>query len=243
LANPVILNNDTHRKLRVITTRSAEYGEKVHVVPVIGDELSEVALDFPVYLMKNDETGKFSLYALMGLEPDENLYLQGERWAASYLPLHMRRTPFLLTPTDEEKRTTEDNEAKIAIDMDSKRISESKGQAIFNENGSKTPYLESIIKVLSVLVMGIESTEAFISLLVEHDLIESTQINMTFVNGEKRSLQGLYIINADKLDGLKGEVLQEFHSRGFLQASYMMVASMGQITKMINMKNATLRVT
>lgn len=240
MANPVILHNDTHRKLRVITTRGAEYGEKTHIVPVLGDELHNLVLDFPVYLMKNKETGKFSLNALMGLEPGENLYLQGEHWAASYLPLHMRRQPFLLIASDEEKQTTEENEAKIAIDMDSKRVSESQGQAVFNEDGSKTPYLEDIIKVLSMMAMGIESTEAFVSMLVEHDLIEPALLNITFANGKKRSLQGLYAIDAIKLSELKGEVLEQMHSRGFLQACYLMTASMGQVTKMIKMKNATL---
>lgn len=240
MANAVILSNDTHRKLRVITTRGAEYGEKSHIVPVIGDELSNLVLDFPVYLMKNKETDKFGLNALVGFEPDENLYLQGEHWAASYLPLHMRRQPFLLAFTNEEKQTTEDHEAKIAIDLDSKRISESEGQAIFNEDGSKTPYLENIIEVITVLAMGIESTEAFISMLVEHDLIEAAELNITFANGAKKSLQGIYTLNADKVAELKGEVLEEMQSRGFLQACYMMVASMGQVTKMIKMKNATL---
>ena len=240
MSNPVILNNNTHRNLRVNISRGAEFGEKIHIVPVIGDELSKLALDFPVYIMKNQDSGNYSLNALMGLEPDENLYLQGDRWAASYLPLHMRRKPFLLASSDQENQTTDGNEAKIAIDMDSKRVSESEGQALFNVTGSKTPYLENIIEVLSLLAMGLEPTAAFISVLVEHDLIEATQLDITFANGEKKSLQGLHIINADKLDKLKGEVLEELHSRGFLQACYMMVASMGQVTKMVNMKNATL---
>jgi len=240
LSNPVILHNDTHRNLRIITTRGAEYGEKTHIVPVLGDELHNLVLDFPVYLMKDIGTDKFSLNALMGLEPGENLYLQGDHWAASYLPLHMRRQPFLLTASDEGKRTTEESEAKIAINLDSKRISESEGQAIFNEDGSKTPYLESIIQVLAMMAMGIESTEAFISTLVEHDLIESSLLNVTFANGEKKTLKGLYTIDAVKLSELKGEALEQLHSRGFLQACYLMSASMGQVTKMIKMKNATL---
>jgi len=240
LSNPVILHNDTHRKLRVITTRGAEFGEKTHIVPVLGDELHNLVLDFPVYLMKDKENGKFSLNALMGLEPGENLYLQGNRWAASYLPLHMRRQPFSLMATDEEKRTTAENEAKVAINLDSKRISESEGEAIFNEDGSKTPYLESIIQVLAMMANGIESTEAFISVLVEHDLIESTLLNVTFANGQKKSFKGLHAIDPIKLSELKGEALEQLHSRGFLQACYMMIASMGQVTKMIKMKNATL---
>jgi hypothetical protein len=239
LAHPVILNNDRHRDLRVNTARGAEFGEKMHIVPVTGDEISELVLDFPIYLMENKQTGKFDLYALTGLEPGENLYLQGKHWAASYLPLHMRRQPFLLAAPDKEDQTTGENEARIAIDLDSRRMAES-GEAIFNEDGSKTPYLENIIKVLATLAMGIESTEAFIAILVEHDLIMPTTLNITFANGKKQSLQGLHGINGKKLDELTGEVVQELYSRGFLQACYLMVASMGQVGKLIEMKNATL---
>lgn len=240
MAHPVILNNDTHRKLRVITTRGAEYGEKIHMVPVIGNELSNLVLDFPVFLMKNEETGQFSLNALLGLESGENLYLQGDRWAASYVPLHLRRQPFLLASANEAKQTTGDNRANVAIDMDNKRVNESQGEAIFNEDGSKTPYLEDIITVLQILAMGIETTEAFIAILVEHDLIEPTHLNITFANGKKTRLQGLHALNAKKLDELKGDVVTEMHSRGFLQACYLMVASLGQVAKMIEMKNAML---
>jgi hypothetical protein len=240
LANPVILKHDTHRKLRVITTQSAEYGDNLHIVPVIGDEISTLVLDFPVYLMKSEETGKFNLYALLGLELGENLYLQGEDWAAGYVPLYMRRQPFLLASKDGEKQTSGGKEASIAIDMDNKRINESQGEAIFNEDGTKTPYLEDIIKMLVMLAKGIESTEVFISILVEHDLIVPTQLNIVFGNGEKKTVGGIYTLNADKLGELKDEVVVELHSRGFLQACYMMLASMGHVQKMISMKNATL---
>lgn len=240
MTHPVILKNDSHRKLRVNTNRGAEYGENVHIIPVIGDELSELVLDFPVILLKNEETDKFNLYALMGLEPGENLYLQGEHWNASYLPLHFRRQPFLLAFTDEEKQATAIHEAKLAIDMDSKRINESQGEAIFNEDGSRTPYLEGIIELLGTLGKGIESTEVFIAKLVEHDLIETKQLNVTFANGEQKSIGGIHALNADKLGDLKGEVVADLHSRGFLQACYMMLASIGHVEKMIKMKNATL---
>lgn len=210
------------------------------MIPVVGDELSGLVIDFPVYLIKSKETGQFGLNALMGFEPGENLYLQGEHWAASYLPLYMRRQPFLLAFSEDEKEIREKNEAKIAIDMDSKRISESQGSAIFNKDGSKTPYLESITGHLATLGAGLESTEVFISMLAEHDLIEPTQLNVTFANGDKKSFQGIHTINADKLSELKGEELEQLNSRGFLQACYLLLASIGQVSKLVKMKNAQL---
>jgi len=241
LANPVILSSETHRNVRVITTRGAEFGENIHMVPVIGDELVNLVLDFPVYLIKSQETGKFGLNALLGFEPGENLYLQGEDWAASYLPLFMRRQPFLLAFSGDGNEMREKQQANIAIDMDSKRINDSEGEAIFNEDGSKTPYLENIIKHLATLGAGLESNEVFIEELTKHDLIEPTQLNVTFSNGDKKSFQGINTIDVVKLFKLKGDVLEPLNNNGFLQACYLVAASMGQVQKLVKMKNARLK--
>lgn len=240
MANPVILSSDTHRNVRVITTRGAEYGENVHMVPVVGEELINLVLDYPVYLIKSKETGKFGMNALLGFEPGENLYLQGEDWAASYLPLYMRRQPFLLAFSGEENELIEKQQASIAIDMDSKRISYTEGEALFNEDGSKTPYLESIIPHLGTIGAGMESNEVFISELERHDLIESAQLNVTFANGDKKSFQGIHSVDMRKLYELKGDVLEPMNNNGFLQACYLMAASMGQVSKLVKMKNARL---
>ena len=96
MANPVALNNKTHRDLRVITSRGAGFGENIHIVPVIADELGNLVLDYPVCLIKDPETGRFKMSALLGFDPGENLYLEGDRWNALYVPLHVQRQPFMV---------------------------------------------------------------------------------------------------------------------------------------------------
>lgn len=237
MANPVLLDNNKHRKLRVVTSRGAEYGENVHLVPVIADELNSLVLDYPVCLLKDDETGQFGLHALLGFDQGENLFLRGSQWDASYIPLHVKRQPFMVGFAANEPAIPEN--AVITVDMDSKRVQESEGEALFTEDGSRTEYLAGIDNLLAGLMNGIETTEAYVAAIAELDLIESAQVNITFASGGQRTYDGLYTINADKLNELSGEALEELHRKGFLQASYLLLASMGQLQKLIARKNAT----
>ena len=78
MTNFTILDKNKHRDLRVITDRGAEFGENTHLVPVIAEELHTLILEYPVCLLKNDDTGQFGLHALLGFEAGENLFLTGD---------------------------------------------------------------------------------------------------------------------------------------------------------------------
>lgn len=238
MVNQVSLNSETHRNVRVNTSRGAEFGENVHIVPVIADELRSLVLDYPVCMIKDPETGQFSLSVLLGFEPGENLYLDGDDWSASYVPLHVRRQPFMVGFSLDENGQRIPDSAVISIDMDNPRVQDEKGEALFKEDGSSTEYLDGVSNLLFGLMNGIESTKVFVETLVEHDLVEAAQINITFADGEQKTYDGIYTVHDEKLSELEGEVLQSLHERGFLQASYLLLASMGHIQKLIQLKNA-----
>lgn len=231
------LNNDTHRKLRVITSRGAKYGENVHIVPVVADELRSLVLDYPVCMTKDPETGQFGLSALLGFEPGENLYLKGDQWNASYVPVHVRRQPFMVGFPSQGGAKGRPEKAVITIDMDSKRVQKAKGEALFAEDGSNSPYLDSVHDLLAGLMASIESTKAFLEVLAGRDLIEPAQFNITFADGEQKRYEGIYTVNDEKLGELRRGDLQDLHSRGYLQASYLLLTSLGHVQKLISLKN------
>lgn len=237
MANPVALNRDAHQNLRVITSRGARFGENVHIVPVVADELGSLVLDYPVCLVKNQETGQFGLSALLGFEPGENLYLQGDQWDAGYVPLHVRRQPFMLGFSSPDGEGRKQENALITIDLDSKRVQETEGESLFADDGIPTSYLQNIQNLLAGLMAGNESTKAFIDSLSEHELIEPALLNITFADGEQKRYEGIYTVSDQKLAELTGDTLQELHVRGYLQASYLLIASLGHVTKLISRKN------
>ncbi|WP_096085531.1 SapC family protein [Agaribacterium haliotis] len=237
--NIEVLDAGKHSQLKVITGRGAEFGENVHFVPVVADELRSLVLDYPIVLMKDEQTGQFSLFALLGFEPGENLYLNGRQWSASYLPLHVRRQPFVISYASDA--AGDKKSAALSIDLSSQRVQNDMGELLFNGDGSPSPYLTQINQLLAKLVGGMDISQRFVQSLAELDLIEPAQINVAFVNGEEKSYDGLYTVHEENLQALEQSKLAELHSKGFLQAAYLMLASMGQISKLIEMKNQRLQ--
>lgn len=238
-SNVVALNNESHRNLTVITKRGAEYGEATHLVPVVANELRNLVLEYPVCITKDPNTGQFSLCALLGFEPGENLYLQGDSWGAQYLPMHIRRQPFMVGYKNPQAADGDDRGAVITLDLESKRVRKEggEGERLFDDEGNNTPFMQEVSDLMGQLMAGMESTAVFLKALADNDLIEPAHINVQFATGEQKRYEGLYTVNEEKLQKLDADKLVYFHQHGYLQAAYWLGASMGQVRKLIQIKN------
>ncbi|MCQ3831036.1 SapC family protein [Microbulbifer elongatus] len=238
-SNVVALNNESHRNLTVVTKRGAEYGEATHLVPVVANELRNLVLEYPVCITKDPSNGQFALCALLGFEPGENLYLNGESWDAQYIPMHIRRQPFMVGYQNPQAGAGEDKGAVITLDLSSKRIHENggEGERLFDDEGHNTPFMQQVSDLMGQLIVGMESTTAFLNTLADNDLIEPAHINVQFASGEQKRYEGLYTVNEEKLQKLEADKLLHFHQHGYLQAAYWLGASLGQVRKLIAVKN------
>ena len=89
------LNNVEHRDLRVITGRGARFGEDVMYTLTFPAEFRNVQAHFPIVFGKSND-GTFTPLALFGFREKQNLFLDGDKWDALYVPLMMERQPFLI---------------------------------------------------------------------------------------------------------------------------------------------------
>ncbi len=236
MANIEILQSDKHRNLRVMTERGAKYGENIPFVPVVVGELLKLAVNYPICLMNSGESDRLRPYALLGFEPGENLFLDGDRWDASYVPVHVSRQPFMVGFPDDGTDAKPEN-AVITIDMDSPRVQEFEGEALFDDDGSHTPYLKGIGESLGRLINAEQATKAFVDALETADLIKPAELRITLRSGEQRGFDGLFTVDEKRLAELTGDELENLHKRGLMQASYVLLASVGNIQKMVRRKS------
>ena len=228
----VLLDRDAHRHLRVVTRLSPIYGDNQQTVPVLATELRTLAIDFPMYLMKDTETGAFGLYALLGFEPKENLYITNGGWAATSMPLHLRRQPFIVG----RKPSGNDNNGLISIDMESSRVQTFEGERLFTPEGEQTPYLMDIARLLSTIMAGVHTTRSFIESLVALDLIEAVSVSVKLAGGSVRNIAGLYSVNEQALRSLPADELHKLNQQGYLIGVYLLAASAANLQKLINLK-------
>ena len=237
MPNHQLLDNLSHNDLRVVTEHKPEYGDIASYTNVFVSEFRDVQAHYPIFFRKNGETGQFEAIALFGFAEQENLYLDSDGWHAGYIPLTIQRRPFLIGFQNVNEGGIVTQQSVVHIDMDSPRISTTEGEAVFLPHGGQSPYLQRISSVLKTIEEGHQQTKMFIDTLLTNELIEPISIKVQLNNGSNNELGGLYTVNEEKVAELSGDALNSLHQQGYLQNIHMILASMSNMTSLIEKKN------
>ena len=238
MANHVMLNNVDHKDLRIITTRSAKYGDNIRCAMTFSWEFRSVQAHYPIFFSKDEGSGKFMAVGMFGFEENENLFLDENGWGAAYIPMMVLRDPFLIgrqQPADGDEST---EGSMVHLDMDSPRVNNSEGERVFLPHGGVSEYLESVNGLLHTINEGFAVDQLFLEALENHELLESFALDITLNDGSDNRLSGFYTIDEEKLAGLSSEALAGLHEKAFLQPIYMAIASLSNIRALIDRKNA-----
>ncbi|MES2136655.1 MAG: SapC family protein [Pseudomonadota bacterium] len=232
MSNHAIVTAEEHRDLRVKVSHSAALGDAVMSCFTIPDEFRRLQNEYVILFQRDPESRSFAAVALLGFEPGENLYLDGSEWLASYKPLALSIQPFLLgRPRDEA------GDAQVHIDLDHPRVSTGgEGVRAFDDAGQPSPYLEQIVAMLEALDRGYRSSPDFFSALERHDLLEPFALDVELMNGARHRMVGYHLINEEKLASLEGSALTELNAAGHLLPIYMAVASLANLSRLIESK-------
>ena len=96
MSNHALLDNITHKDLKVLPGYHKGQGFDVSTTRVFPVEFGELQMEYPIVLTRNKETGHFEPVALLGLTSGENLFLGARGWDAHYIPLTIERQPFAM---------------------------------------------------------------------------------------------------------------------------------------------------
>jgi hypothetical protein len=176
LSNFALLNNVDHKDVRIITERSARYGDNVNFVMTFPFEFRSVQAFYPI-LFHRDAQGEFYPVALFGFESGENLFLDETGWHARYVPAMIRRQPFLIG-FEADTRQGGERRRMLSLDLDSPRVGKERGEPLFEPLGGRTPFLEEMATLLETLYHGAEHNRKFVAALQGHALIESVTFDI-----------------------------------------------------------------
>lgn len=240
MPNHQLLDNITHKNLRVFTHHHPKFGDTSSYSRLFTAEFRHAQGDYPILFRKHSETGQFEAIALFGFAVEENLFLDEAGWHASYIPLAIQRRPFLIGLQQDMQNGQEEPKAVVHIDMESPRVNEADGEAVFLAQGGQSPYLQHISAVLNAIHQGDADTKLFIDTLLQLELIESVAIKVKLKDGSNNELNSLYTINEEKLNSLSVAVVYELFQQGYMQHIFMVMASMAAMSHLIELKNKRL---
>lgn len=214
------LNPQDHGHLR-LRPRIAPEPHFVQIVPV---EFASAAACCPILFSKDASSGAFYAGAMLGLKPEEPV-LKNVAERGGFEPLHLQRDGFYVSGEH------------IVIDRSNPRFSESEGEPLFDEARQPSVPLRRIQRVLRQLHEGTAQSDAFIRDLVGLKLVEPIDISLSFDDGEKLTLQGLYTVSRDALREIgDAEVLSLFRS-GHLQLALTLAGSLNQLAILAQLRN------
>ena len=240
MTNKVLLNNVDHADLRVIVRHAAEFGDSVNQVLVFPTEFDDIQREYPIFF-RRDPNGVLQSVALLGLDRDENLFLDEQGWQGRYVPAVLQRGPFLIGLQEREADGEALREQMVHIDLDHPRISKTEGLPMFLPHGGNAPYLEHVSGVLRAIYAGIEATAPMFAAFEEAGLIEPVSVEIELDEARKYLLSDFFTIGRAKLAALDGARLETLNRAGFLGVAFLVASSMSNVRRLIDLKNAKRR--
>lgn len=229
----VPITKEKHGKVRVKAIENFDFAKNINMASVMVHEFSRAASIYPIVYVEDKQKDQFKPIVLLGLQEGENLFVQEDKWQASYIPAIIRRYPFALAKTEEEGRFM------ICIDEQSDLISEKEGQELFKDNGEPAEVMERVKRYLAELQQMDKFTEDFCTYLSERNMF--TPLNMKVrIGNELRNITGAYIVNEERLNSLSDERFLEMRTKKYVPVVYSHLSSLSQIERLLGFKDKKL---
>jgi hypothetical protein len=121
----------------------------------------------------------------------------------------------------------------LHIDLDHPRVSRTHGEPLFREHGGTTEFLDRASAMLASIHQGLPATQPFVTALVELNLLESFALDIQFGDGAQHRFAGFHTVHEERLGKLDAQTLGRLHERGYLQAIFMLIASLAHFRDLI----------
>lgn len=227
--NIVALNKETHKNIKIKPDPTFKQTKNQHISILQVHEFVAASIYYPIVFIKDAETGEFRSVAMLGLQPNENLFYNDERWSVPYVPTSIKGYPFLIAP----------DTGSVCVDTDCDLLNETEGNQLFNVDGSESSYLKNIKDHLSTFLSQTPVTKEFTRFITDKNLL--TVLTLTINNSNKESngysLSGLYAIDSKKFNDLPDQDFLELRHKNYLPAIFSHMSSLGAMARLVQKKS------
>jgi hypothetical protein len=225
--NAVPVNKERHADLSVKSGKDFGFARLVNSVPLLTVEFLRAAPEYAVVFAGDGEN--IIPVAILGAEAERNAFVNDDgSWDGKYVPAYVRRYPFVFASSDDGKNFT------LCLDDGFDGCNtEGKGERLFDAEGNRTQYLETVLNFLKEYQAQFQRTRAFCSRLKELDLLEPMQATFTLPSGQRRNLTGFMAVNRAKLKALEEEQLARMAKSDELELIYLHLHSMQNFARML----------
>lgn len=195
--------------------------------PVLMAELPKINGFYPLAFHRQATAG-YQLVAILGLQPDVNLYVNHKgQWLAPYVPSWYRCAPFHLL----RNKTT--HEQLLCVDETSPYFqarAENAAQRFFDDSGQPTQAMQQVIEFQESCYANRQFTRQQVQQLADAGLIQPWELQAANADNKLAKVRNLFRINEAALHQLPAETLATLAKSGALGMAYAQLLSTGRIT-------------
>lgn len=232
MGSTVLLNQVDHGELRIAVRHDAAFGDAVNQMLVVPTEFIAAQRDYPILFRFAPET-QWTPVVLLGLDRDENLFLERSGWAdGRYVPAVQRRGPFVIGVA-----TDDTTEPTIRVALDDPRVGDPDGWPLFLPYGGEAPYLTHVREALSCLHAGVKMAPAMYCAFSEAGLLTPVRIDVTVEDDRRYLIEDCWAIDGERLATLDDATLGQLNEAGYLALAFAAFASLDNVQRLIALKN------
>jgi len=233
MPNYVLLDAGKHQKKKILAHTNFNHSAHQHHASLTINEFVQASTSFPVVFMKDPQEGKLHATALLGIIAGKNLHFTQNDWLGTYVPASILRAPFELGPDLKNDKTL-----TLYIDENSQYLSENEGQALF-DGENQTQSLLQVQKVFADYFKDEIATQKFVAQLLKYNLLTEIELVVQYEDSSSMKIKGVYTINQSALRLLSDALVIDFNKNGYLTAIHAMLASLGQVNRLIKLHNGS----
>ncbi len=213
------LTAQRHGTLRI---HQAGYGfaAEANALPLAAEEFTAAARSLPIVFAAQPP---HMPVALTGLAAGRNLFVEADGgWRRGvYIPAYLRRYPFFLLRT-----APGSEELALCLDPQAPHLKGGEGEALFAAEGKASPALERVIGFCRKVEEALLRTRAMSQGLAERGLLKPSVVQFD-QGGRPMRVDGFFAVDRPALQALPPEALAELRDRGWLEAVYAHLLSVG----------------
>lgn len=234
MSNYVPLSREQHNRLRLAQSRSYAPFKTVTSVPIILDEITLAAREYPILFPEGEAQMPF---VLTGMRPETNAFVDDAgNWLAHYIPLDVRKYPFGLSATPAAasgaEAVDEEEEGKtrytLCIDPEAPDLKDLDGPLVFQPQGALCGGAKARADIAKRLLERNAVTKILVQVLEDAGLLVPREISMN-LGLEKRKLRGFRVVDEKKLNALSDEDFADLRNKGGLPLAYAQLMSMANL--------------
>lgn len=223
--NLEIINKVAHKDKFVKNIENFLYSKEQTNVPITVAEFYEVCKNYSIFFGK-DADNKWFASAILGFKEKQNNFVdeKGNWEKKHYIPAFIRRYPFILIEQDEQ----------LLLSIEKEFLSENKdnnAKKIF-DGEKNSEFLDDVLNFLNQFFNEAKLTTIFIEELYKWGLLEEKVATIVTANNEQYNINGLYIVNEEKLKHLSKKRKEEIYNKDMMPLIIAHLISLSNINKL-----------